>query len=428
MKSSKYFLTTLLCIFALSLLSGRPSLAQDVTVTAADPSSALQGTTSLDVTVSGNGFDSTAQVTFLVTGTTNPGGITVKKVSVRGSKKLVATIDIADSALVDKFDIEVVLSNGRKGKGTTLFTVQSKVAANDPCATPDLDFPAYIYWKQAALQTEIFVADSTGICARSIAIVGGPGGNTATFSFPLAGTESVGRVVYINDSPSCPQLWVTDFVVSGTVINIIKSGPVDDHCAYSYIDLSADGQSVYGTFMDPDDVTRLVRIRIEDGTSTVLAAVQWPSTIHNPSVNSDETRVFADLWNTATGDIKLVAFRLDGTNAHDVIAENPPDVREFFMPAADPMSDRVAYGQWLISEGLDCSQLKVWSSGTGASQDLGVGAYGRWPTWVNGAVVVEGQSPPKRRGVCSQTDNIVRFDPVSGEQSTLGSGFRPDGR
>jgi hypothetical protein len=63
-----------------------------VMVTAADPSAAPQGTLSLDVTITGNGFDSTAQVDFLVTGTTNPGGITVRKVSVKGSKRLVATI------------------------------------------------------------------------------------------------------------------------------------------------------------------------------------------------------------------------------------------------------------------------------------------------------------------------------------------------
>jgi hypothetical protein len=37
-----------------------------VSVTAADPSSAPQGTVSLDVTISGNGFDSSAAVTFLV--------------------------------------------------------------------------------------------------------------------------------------------------------------------------------------------------------------------------------------------------------------------------------------------------------------------------------------------------------------------------
>jgi hypothetical protein len=106
-----------------------------VTVNSADPSAAPQGTVSLDVTVNGNGFDSTAAVSFFVTGTPNPGGITVRKVAVKGSKRLVATIDIADNALVESFDIEVRLSNGRKGKGTTLFSVQRKPAINPAFTT-----------------------------------------------------------------------------------------------------------------------------------------------------------------------------------------------------------------------------------------------------------------------------------------------------
>ena len=45
-----------------------------VTVKAATPSSAYQGE-SLDVVVSGSGFDASAKVQFFVSGTTNPGGI-----------------------------------------------------------------------------------------------------------------------------------------------------------------------------------------------------------------------------------------------------------------------------------------------------------------------------------------------------------------
>ena len=97
-----------------------------VTVTSADPSSAVQGTISLDVTVTGNGFDSTAQVKFLVTGRPILAASPSRTSSVKGPKRLIATIDVADTAVVNKFDIEVALSNGRKGKGTTLFAVQAK--------------------------------------------------------------------------------------------------------------------------------------------------------------------------------------------------------------------------------------------------------------------------------------------------------------
>src|SRR6188508_149600 len=92
----------------LVLLIALPGFAHaQVQVTSADPPLALQGTLSLDVAVSGSGFDSSAQVKFLVTGTTDPGGITVKKVNVRNSKRLIVTIDVADTAAVAKFDIEV---------------------------------------------------------------------------------------------------------------------------------------------------------------------------------------------------------------------------------------------------------------------------------------------------------------------------------
>jgi hypothetical protein len=169
-----------------------------VTVTAADPSAAPQGTLSLDVTITGNGFDSTAQVDFLVTGTTNPGGITVRKVSVKGSKRLVATIDIADTAVVDKFDIEVRLSNGRKGKGTTLFTVQQKT--NDPCAAGSLNwqgFPAYAYFTNipgagSADPYQVRVASANGQCSLRVMTLPD---NVLTMSFAETATPGLYRLI-----------------------------------------------------------------------------------------------------------------------------------------------------------------------------------------------------------------------------------------
>lgn len=61
-----------------------------VKVTAADPATTYQGTASLDVIVSGSGFNSSAKAKFLVSGTTETGGITVTKVVVQGSNRLIA--------------------------------------------------------------------------------------------------------------------------------------------------------------------------------------------------------------------------------------------------------------------------------------------------------------------------------------------------
>ena len=160
--------------------------APPVTVTAAEPSSAEQGTLALDVAVTGSGFDSTAAVNFLVAGTTNPGGVTVKKVTFNSSKKLTATIDVADSAAVNKFDIEVVLSQGRKGKGTSLFSVAKKagpapvqVPPPGSCSGAPGVFPAFAYtkdrWRMSRRNrvydgSDIYLANSTGSCSVLVAI------------------------------------------------------------------------------------------------------------------------------------------------------------------------------------------------------------------------------------------------------------------
>ena len=114
--------------------------ARMVRVHGANSSSATQGTASLDVEISGSGFDSSANVQFLVTGTSNPGGISVRNVRVRGRNELVATIDIARTAVVDRFDVQVILGNGRNGKRPAVFAVQART--DDACLAA-LDFPAF---------------------------------------------------------------------------------------------------------------------------------------------------------------------------------------------------------------------------------------------------------------------------------------------
>jgi hypothetical protein len=114
-----------------------------VTVKAATPSSAYQGE-SLEVVVSGSGFDASAKVQFFVSGTTNPGGITVQKVMYANSGELVTTINVAGTASPADFDIQVTLDNGRKGKGTTLFKVNTKPSPSDPPPAPT--YPAARFW------------------------------------------------------------------------------------------------------------------------------------------------------------------------------------------------------------------------------------------------------------------------------------------
>jgi hypothetical protein len=114
-----------------------------VKVTAATPASGYQGTT-IDVVVSGSGFDRTAKAQYFVSGTTNPGGIDVTKVTFRSSSELVTTVDVAETADLASFDIVVMLDSGRKGKGTTLFSVKPKPNGSTPPPPPT--YPAARAW------------------------------------------------------------------------------------------------------------------------------------------------------------------------------------------------------------------------------------------------------------------------------------------
>lgn len=127
MKSRYQSISTCLFLMVLVFACMTTAQAQEVQVNSANPSSAEQGTFDLDVEIKGSGFDNSAVVDFFITNTTNPGGIIVKKVKVRGSKKIIATIDVSDTAETElDFDIAVSFSSGRRGKGTTLFSVKLK--------------------------------------------------------------------------------------------------------------------------------------------------------------------------------------------------------------------------------------------------------------------------------------------------------------
>ena len=108
-----------------ALLSATPEAQQSITVTAANPSSAAQGTINLDVTISGSGFKKGALAHFFLTGTTDPGGITVNSTTFNGSSQVTANIDVSSTADIANFDVVVQNTDGRNGKGTELFSVFS---------------------------------------------------------------------------------------------------------------------------------------------------------------------------------------------------------------------------------------------------------------------------------------------------------------
>ena len=117
------FCSLLVLFFLCCVLS--PQADAQITVTSANPNSTTQGTTNLNVIVSGNGFKKGAKAQWFITGTTNPGGVTVNSTAFNASNQVTANITVSSTAFTGGFDIQVTNTDGRTGKGTELFAVQA---------------------------------------------------------------------------------------------------------------------------------------------------------------------------------------------------------------------------------------------------------------------------------------------------------------
>jgi hypothetical protein len=91
------------------------------TITATDPASAVRDTT-IDVTIFGSGFTTGAKATWSLAGDT--GFVHVKSTKVVASDRLIARIEVPATAPIAVYDVEVTLSNGKKGVGAEMFEVQ----------------------------------------------------------------------------------------------------------------------------------------------------------------------------------------------------------------------------------------------------------------------------------------------------------------
>lgn len=125
-----------------------------VAVTAAAPTAAEQGTVNLNVKVTGKGFKNGAKAKWLVTGTTDTGGVTVNSTTFVSSTELSANITVADGAIVASYDIQVLNSDGRGGKGTELFAVTPK--GQNSCGTDITNLSISIYKYTDATNTTTY--------------------------------------------------------------------------------------------------------------------------------------------------------------------------------------------------------------------------------------------------------------------------------
>jgi hypothetical protein len=99
---------------------GGGSTLTTVTVTSTNPTAAPRDTT-LDVTISGSGFSRGAAATWSLNGDTTL--VHVKATKLVSSSQLVATVSVPVTAPVASYDVQVTLSDGKKGVGAEMFTV-----------------------------------------------------------------------------------------------------------------------------------------------------------------------------------------------------------------------------------------------------------------------------------------------------------------
>lgn len=113
----------ILAILGMAIILLANSAPAQISVTSAIPNSATQGAINLDVTVGGKGFKAGAKAQWFISGTTNPGGVTVNSTTFVNPNTLTANITVSSTAYVGGFDIVVQNADGRSGKGTELFAV-----------------------------------------------------------------------------------------------------------------------------------------------------------------------------------------------------------------------------------------------------------------------------------------------------------------
>ena len=426
-------------VLAVLLASLHVEAAPPVQVTAANPSSAPQGTVSLDVAISGNGFDSSAAISFLVTGTTNPGGILVKKVVINSSKKLTATIDIADTAVISSFDIQVTLSGGRKGKGTSLFAVLAKV--NDPCSALNLEFPAFTFWRWSGQDKQIYVADASGQCIRPVLTLTsdiGFSGDHQKFSYPVAGTTNVGRLAWTSaDNTEMPNLiYVFTFQMTGTSISngtldlIYDSYPVP----LGSMNLSQDGTTVYFTLgsVESNGSSRIMSIDVDSrSVQEVFVGPPDGSGIGTVAENEDGS-FFVRMDRSDLGlSNKLLRFEASCNNpaCAVVLGEWPFGTWGADKPTANLFDNRLAYLERLSPYSSGCWLLQIIPDTGGPILNSAQPRYGREAlTWHGNKLLTNGYKSPTRQGRCDSTGMITQIDPDTSAETPLVRGFDPDAR
>lgn len=203
-----------LCMLLGWLATPSRLLAQNITVTSANPPTGPQGSLNLNVVVGGSGFKNGAKADFFLSGTTDPDGITVNSTTFNNSSQLTANINISSTTSIADFDVQVTNANGRTGKGSHLFAVTAPGSAST-CTT--LGTPSAF-----TLVTALNYVNSSGapqyqphlsvsLAARPVVVTAGSQSRTVLVAAVGSGNSS-GRMEFFFLDPA------TGDVLDGTVI------------------------------------------------------------------------------------------------------------------------------------------------------------------------------------------------------------------
>ena len=199
--------------------SVRMALTTGPTVTAAVPDSAPQDTT-LDVQITGSGFDAGSQATFQLQGVVDS-RVHVNNTKYVKSTAVVANVTIARDAIVSQYDVAVTTAAGKKGIGTDAFTITLHSA-----------LPA---WTIDATQSVNFAGDARGDYVSGQCGIQG----SIFYGNYDAATGTGGDVTLDNISASgsagCAPRKITatlngvslnvPFIAIRTIVNLVVGGP-----------------------------------------------------------------------------------------------------------------------------------------------------------------------------------------------------------
>jgi hypothetical protein len=116
--------TSILAVALLSLAAGNTSGLEILKVVKTQPASAWRDSATLEVAISGSGFGLDSVVRFLVAGTDDDGGISVKRAKLLSSQEVLTLVEIDALAKPGEFDVEVQDGTGRKARARSVFVIK----------------------------------------------------------------------------------------------------------------------------------------------------------------------------------------------------------------------------------------------------------------------------------------------------------------